>query len=195
MYESIVPDKPPEPKEFYRRIIRITRDDVRQAGMTPGCEGCVAANRGIASRPHSEECRMRMEEHMSKRQDKRVERYEKRLAEEVEKQVEENKRNKIQQPVVDNPANVDQRMPDGSENDQNKKRNREPDSTKSYHQAAASSSGMQGDSSGKPLDTKMQEEETRRNNKRSSSDESSAQERETKVLVTAPEQGTKKTKG
>ena len=75
VYESIVPDKPPEPKEFFRRRIRITRDDVKHAGMTPGCEGCVAANRGITSRPHSEECRMKMEEYMSKRQDKRIERY------------------------------------------------------------------------------------------------------------------------
>ena len=75
VYESIVPDKPPEQKEFCRRRIRITRDDVKQAGMTPGCEGCVAVNRGMASRPHNEECRMRMEkahEQVSRQEDRKV---------------------------------------------------------------------------------------------------------------------------
>ena len=47
VYESIMPDKPPEPKELYRRRIRTTRDGVRQAGMTQGREGCVAAHRGF----------------------------------------------------------------------------------------------------------------------------------------------------
>ena len=158
MYESIVPDKPPEPKELYRRRIRITRDDVKLAGMTPGCEGCVAANRGIASRPRNEECRMRMEEHMSKRQDERVERYGKRLAEEVEKQVEENKRDRTQQQSVDTPAQADQGMPDITDKEQNKKRNRDHDITASDHNAASSSSGIQRGASGKPLGAKKPEE-------------------------------------
>ena len=101
VYESITPDKPPETKEFLRGRIRITRDDVRDAGMTPGCEGCVAANRGITSRPHNEECRRRSEENMSKKQDRITEGNEKRLAEEVEIQVEVNKRNKTQDQHVE----------------------------------------------------------------------------------------------
>ena len=88
VYESIIPDKLPEPKEFLRGRIIITKDDVRDVGMTPGYEGCVAANRGITSRPHNEECRRRVEEHMSKKQDRRIERCAKRLVDEVDRQVE-----------------------------------------------------------------------------------------------------------
>ena len=86
-------------------------------------------------------------------------------------------------------------MPDSTDQEQNKKRHRDLDITTSDQNAASSSSGIQRDSTGTPMDTKMQEDEAQRNNKRSSSDESGAQEREKKVLVTAPEQGTKKTQG
>ena len=86
-------------------------------------------------------------------------------------------------------------MPDNTDKEQNKKRDREPDTTASDQNAASSSSGIQRDSSGKPIDTKMQADGTQRNNKISSSYESGAQEREKKVLVTAPEQGTKRPRG
>ena len=108
---------------------------------------------------------------MSKMQDQRVERYEKRLAEEVERQVEENKRNKTQQQSASNPGQDNQGMPDSTDKEQNKKRDRDLDTTASDQNDASSSSGIQRDSAGKPIDTKMQEDETHRNNKRTISDE------------------------
>ena len=44
----------PPPKEYVRRIPKIKRDDVREWGLTPGCQGCVAANRGGPPRNHTQ---------------------------------------------------------------------------------------------------------------------------------------------
>ena len=35
----------PRPKEYARRRPKITRDDIREWGLTPGCPGCIAVNR------------------------------------------------------------------------------------------------------------------------------------------------------
>ena len=77
----------PRPKEYARRRPNITRDDVRDWGLTPGCPGCIAANRNGPPRGHTQACRDRMEGFMATKGDERVERFAKRLAEEVEEQV------------------------------------------------------------------------------------------------------------
>ena len=43
----------PKWEQDWRRP-KIERKDVRNLGMTPGCPGCVAANRGSAARRHTE---------------------------------------------------------------------------------------------------------------------------------------------
>ena len=44
-----------------RRRTYIKKEDVKKYGMTEGCEGCKAANRGSKAVGHTEECRSRME--------------------------------------------------------------------------------------------------------------------------------------
>ena len=39
----------------------ITKDDVENMGMTPGCKGCIAAKNNWPPRNHTEACRVRME--------------------------------------------------------------------------------------------------------------------------------------
>ena len=51
---------------------KIERKDVKNLGMTPGCPGCIAANRGSAARRHTEECRKRMEMGMTQAGDPRI---------------------------------------------------------------------------------------------------------------------------
>ena len=53
--------------EFEARSVKVQRfsiraEHVKKYGMTPGCRGCIAANRGDIARTHSEECRERMME-------------------------------------------------------------------------------------------------------------------------------------
>ena len=83
-------------------------------------------------------------------------------------------------------------MPEINDHDQNKKRNRDPDTNVNDQSAKSSSSGIRRDSAGRAIDNKMQEDEAQRNNKRPSNEESGAQEREKKVLATAPDQGIKR---
>ena len=42
-------------------MVRIERDDVMRFGMTVGCPGCIAINRGDPHKQHSKECRTRIE--------------------------------------------------------------------------------------------------------------------------------------
>ena len=56
------------------RRMYIAKDDVDRMGMTPGCRGCIAANRGEAPKNHSEECRTRMETAVSAYDTERFER-------------------------------------------------------------------------------------------------------------------------
>ena len=43
------------------RRMKITKGDMRKMGMTAGCRGCIAVNRGGQPVNHSEACRGRME--------------------------------------------------------------------------------------------------------------------------------------
>ena len=47
-------------KEISRRRAGLTNDDIMTHGLTPGCPGCLAANRGIM-RNHNDTCRRRIE--------------------------------------------------------------------------------------------------------------------------------------
>jgi len=77
-----VPPMVDAPKwEQYGRRPNIQMKDVKNLGMTPGCPGCVAANRGSAARKHTEECRKRMETGMAQARDPRIYRYNQRIVE------------------------------------------------------------------------------------------------------------------
>ncbi len=49
-------------KEVVRRRLKIAKEDVKEFGMTAGCRGCVAVNRGGQAVNHSEICRSRIKE-------------------------------------------------------------------------------------------------------------------------------------
>ena len=80
--------KDPAKEEPSVRRTYITRQDVEKYGMTDGCPGCIAANRKEKARPHTEECRIRLEHAMMSDQNPRWESNLKRIADEVERQVE-----------------------------------------------------------------------------------------------------------
>ena len=69
----------PEDKEVVRRRAGIKKEDVMEFGGTPGCQGCLAANRGMR-RNHNDTCRKRMEGFMAKYGDARIDRCAKRVA-------------------------------------------------------------------------------------------------------------------
>ena len=48
------------------RKIRIDRKDLMNHGFTPQCPGCYAAANDLNSRPHTLQCRKRIEEALSK---------------------------------------------------------------------------------------------------------------------------------
>ena len=80
--------KEPESKELKPRRIYITRRDVsdEKYGMTPGCKGCEAANRGLVG-IHNERCRQRIEEEIRKKDPARYDRVlEKLVKHEVSKE-------------------------------------------------------------------------------------------------------------
>ena len=60
-----VPGMPEEPEEIIRRIY-ITKKDLMKYGRTEGCPGCRASLREGESKPHSKECRERIEKEMRK---------------------------------------------------------------------------------------------------------------------------------
>ena len=55
------PLKAPEIREAKPRRIYIVKSDLDKYDYTPGCKGCIAANRGQVSVPHNEQCRLRIE--------------------------------------------------------------------------------------------------------------------------------------
>ena len=70
-------DKVHEPMEgmdrpVIKRRFKIKKDDVRTHGMTPGCKGCIALNRGAQAVNHSETCRTRMRTALEDHGDERV---------------------------------------------------------------------------------------------------------------------------
>jgi len=68
--EAIIP--PPSTREVIPRRIYIRREDVSDSkyGLTPGCRGCEAANRGSTG-IHNEECRKRIELAISREEPER----------------------------------------------------------------------------------------------------------------------------
>ena len=80
------PMRIPEPvqREVIMMRAKITKGDITKYGGTPGCHGCIAANRGI-TRDHSETCRKRMEGFMARHGDTMLEKYEERLVKESER--------------------------------------------------------------------------------------------------------------
>ena len=76
----------PTAKEFtgeerVRRRPNIEKRDVEKFGISSGCLGRVAASRGAPSTHHTEACRQRMEEDMTKGNDERITRYKQRTVE------------------------------------------------------------------------------------------------------------------
>jgi hypothetical protein len=65
---------------FKPRGIYIKKDDLREEnyGMTPGCRGCEAANRGISG-VHNERCRPRIEKAIEEKEPERYTRVMTRL--------------------------------------------------------------------------------------------------------------------
>ena len=65
---------------FKPRGIYIKKDDLREEnyGMTPGCRGCEAANRGISG-VHNERCRLRIEKAIEEKEPERYTRVMTRL--------------------------------------------------------------------------------------------------------------------
>mgnify|MGYP003308227470 CR=1 FL=1 len=63
--EPAAPPKVDEEEPKVRRMY-IQRKDIEKYGAIAGCEGCKAAVRGGEARPHTEECRARIEAEMAK---------------------------------------------------------------------------------------------------------------------------------
>ena len=55
-----------EPPKEIRRRARITREEVTKAGFTVGCPGCRAISRNAPAQNHTETCRKRLEEAITK---------------------------------------------------------------------------------------------------------------------------------
>ena len=55
------PINEPTTRDSNPRGIHITKEDIKRYGVTPGCRGCIAANRGEKPRTHIERCRARVE--------------------------------------------------------------------------------------------------------------------------------------
>ena len=66
---------PPTSRESIPRRIYIKKDDVSDSkyGITVGCRGCEAANRGLVG-IHSESCRVRIEKEIAAKEPERFER-------------------------------------------------------------------------------------------------------------------------
>ena len=58
--------------EHMPRRFRIKKSDLERYGYTIGCPGCRAANRGLVAVGHTEECRRRIEDELSKLGDERI---------------------------------------------------------------------------------------------------------------------------
>ena len=90
------PERMPQGKESTTKRVYITKKDIAKHGVTEGCEGCRAVIRGGETRPHSEECRKRIEKAMAEEGNERWkradERIQERIVEEMEKQLEEKRR-------------------------------------------------------------------------------------------------------
>merc|ERR1711973_169910 len=67
----------------------IQKKDVEKYGATAGCEGCKAAVRGGEARPHTEECRARIEAEMAKAKDTKWERTNDKINNWMAKKIEE----------------------------------------------------------------------------------------------------------
>ncbi len=76
-------------KEIVRRRLKLTKEDVREFGMTAGCRGCAAVNRGGQAVNHSEDCRKRIKEELVKKGDSRVSREREKWEEELTEALEE----------------------------------------------------------------------------------------------------------
>ena len=50
------------PEVIPARRAQITKDDIEQVGLTPGCPGCTSTLRGGVRRERTEECRKRIED-------------------------------------------------------------------------------------------------------------------------------------
>ena len=59
--EPILQEQEGQAREVIPRSFQIFKADVERLGLTPGCDGCVAANRGTIPRNHSTDCRKRHE--------------------------------------------------------------------------------------------------------------------------------------
>ena len=63
--DDIMPELTGAVPPIVPRRMKITKEDIERIGITPNCEGCTAANRGLIPRNHSEECRAKHESQAS----------------------------------------------------------------------------------------------------------------------------------
>ena len=78
----------------------ITQTDLDKYGLTPGCPGCLAKQRGeIAKRGHSEACRKRIEDMMRQDGDDRrkIEAADERITQQIARRIEKEEKRKSQQ--------------------------------------------------------------------------------------------------
>ena len=84
------------------RAVYISRADISRYNLTPGCEGCMRANRGDALGNHSDECRIRVERLMAEEKAPKYEKAMSRLAEEALKEDEKKeKKTRVRSSVED----------------------------------------------------------------------------------------------
>ena len=85
------PTMPPQVDQEEPKVRRmyIQRKDIDKYGATAGCEGCRAAVRGGEARPHTEECRTRIEGEMAKAKDTKWERTNDKINSWMAKKIEE----------------------------------------------------------------------------------------------------------
>jgi len=94
----------------------ITREDVREFGMTPGCPGCRNANAGGRAVKHTETCRERMRRELEQREDPRLHREAERVLRRHEREAEVIEPEIVEQ-MEDLPEEVNEEMEEAQEED------------------------------------------------------------------------------
>ena len=59
-FGSKMEHKEGQQQPFVVRAVKFLEEDTKKYGMSPGCAGCIAANRGTTAENHSDSCRIRI---------------------------------------------------------------------------------------------------------------------------------------
>ena len=97
--------KEPEARKEQVRRLKIRREDIMKYGITLGCPGCRAVNRGVKGVNHNEKCRARMEKEISTSEPERMDAAVARMLEkELRRGEEEEGAAKLEGGVAPNPT-------------------------------------------------------------------------------------------